>query len=49
MTRVHVVFPVLRMRLFACVHTWMLFKYGCKCVFAVFKFLCIVEMVMSSA
>ena len=27
----------------------MLFKYGCRCVFAVFKFLCVVEMVMSSA
>ena len=47
--RVHVVFSVLRMRLFACVHTWMLFKYGCRCVFAVCKFLCVVEMVMSSA
>ena len=26
-TRVHVVFSVLRIRLFACVHTWM---YGCR-------------------
>ena len=30
-------------------HTWMLFKYECRCVFIVFKFLCVVEMVMSSA
>ena len=47
MKRVHV---VLRMKLFACVHTitWMLFRYGCRCVFAVFKFLCVVEIVMSS-
>ena len=49
MNRVHVVFSVLRMRLFACVHTWMLYKFGCRCVFGVFKFLCVVEMVMSSA
>ena len=34
--RVHVVLSVLRMGLFACVHTWMLFKYGCRCHFAVF-------------
>ena len=47
--RVHVVSSVLKMRLFACVHTSMVFKYGCRCVFAVFKFLCVVEMVMSSA
>ena len=35
------------MMLFVCDHTWMLFKYGCRCVFDVF--LCVVEMVMSSA
>ena len=35
--KVHVVFSVLRMRLFAGVHTWMLFK-----------FVCVVEIVMSS-
>ena len=34
------------MELFACVHTWMLFKYGCRRVFAVSKFLCVVEPVM---
>ena len=31
--RVHVVFSVLIMKLFACVHTWMLFKYDCIGVF----------------
>ena len=43
MKGVHAVFFVLRMRLFACVHTWMLFEYGCRCVVAVFKFLCVVS------
>ena len=27
----------------------MLFKYGCRCVFPLFKFPCVVEIVMSSA
>ena len=35
--------------MFTCVHTWMLYKYGCRCVFAVFKFLCVVKVVMSFA
>ena len=47
--RVHVVFSVLRIRLFACVYTWMLLKYGCMCVFVVFECLCVLEMVMSYA
>ena len=41
--RVHVAFSVLRIRLLACGHTCMLFKYGCMCIFAVFMFLCVVE------
>ena len=44
-----ILFSVLIMSLFPCVHTWMLFTCGCICVFAVFQFLCVVEMVMSSA
>ena len=48
MERVHVVFSVLKIRLFVCVHTWILFRYGCRCVFVVFKFLCVVKMVISA-
>ena len=40
---------MLRMRLFACIHTWMFFKCGCGRVFVVFKFMCVVMIVMSSS
>ena len=48
MKRVYVVFFVLRVKLFACVQTWMLFKYGCRCDFEVFNFLCVIEIVIPS-
>lgn len=46
---VHVVLSELRMRLFVCVHACMRCKYGCRYVFAMSMFLCVVVIVMSSA